>query len=104
QIDVHFLLSVEVLADALILMLAAQNILNPKDGKPVVTPSHDMILGNYYLTLEREGAIGEGYVFKDTNEAIMAYQNGHVHLHTRVAVHASGLNNMTFTEEQNKQY
>ena len=51
-------------------MLAAQNILNPKDGKPVVTPSQDMVLGNYYLTLEREGAVGEGMIFKDSNEAI----------------------------------
>ncbi|MBL2225438.1 hypothetical protein ELJ01_31205, partial [Klebsiella pneumoniae] len=79
---------------------AAQNILNPKDGKPVVTPSQDMVLGNYYLTLEREGAIGEGMVFKDANEAILAYQNGYVHLHTRVAVAASSVNNVTFTEEQ----
>ena len=84
-------------------MLAAQNILNPKDGKPVVTPSQDMVLGNYYLTLEREGAIGEGMIFKDTNEALIAYQNGYVHLHTRVAVHAGSLKNETFTEEQNNQ-
>ncbi len=83
-------------------MLAAQNILNPKDGKPVVTPSQDMVLGNYYLTLEREGMIGEGMVFKDREEALIAYQNGYVHLHTRVAVHAGSLNNPTFTEEQNK--
>src|SRR5690625_2369773 len=60
-----------------------------------------MVLGNYYLTLERKNAIGEGKVFKDGNEAIMAYENGYVHLHTRIAVHASGLNNETFTEEQN---
>ena len=59
-------------------------------------------LGNYYLTLEREGAIGEGMIFKDTNEALIAYQNGYVHLHTRVAVHAGSLNNQTFTEEQNR--
>lgn len=84
-------------------MLAAQNILNPKDGKPVVTPSQDMVLGNYYLTLERVGAIGEGMVFKDTNEALIAYQNGYVHLHTRIAVAASSLGNQTFTEEQNGQ-
>ena len=83
-------------------MLAAQNILNPKDGKPVVTPSQDMVLGNYYLTMEVAGAIGEGKVFKDPNEALMAYQNGHVHLHSRIAVHAGSLNNETFTEEQNK--
>ncbi len=103
QMAVHVPLSSEAQAEARILMLAAQNILNPKDGKPVVTPSQDMVLGNYYLTLERPGAIGEGMSFKDLNEAIMAYQNGYVHLHTRVAVQASSLNNDTFTEEQNKQ-
>ena len=62
-------LSSEAQAEARLLMLAAQNILNPKDGKPVVTPSQDMVLGNYYLTLEREGAIGEGMIFNDINEA-----------------------------------
>ncbi|WP_433774968.1 DNA-directed RNA polymerase subunit beta' [Bacillus wiedmannii] len=100
QMAVHVPLSSEAQAEARILMLAAQNILNPKDGKPVVTPSQDMVLGNYYLTLEREDAIGEGMVFKDANEAILAYQNGYVHLHTRVAVAASSVNNVTFTEEQ----
>ncbi|PEA54578.1 DNA-directed RNA polymerase subunit beta' [Bacillus pseudomycoides] len=101
QMAVHVPLSSEAQAEARLLMLAAQNILNPKDGKPVVTPSQDMVLGNYYLTLEREGAIGEGMIFKDTNEALLAYQNGYVHLHTRVAVAASSVNNETFTEEQN---
>ncbi|MCA0972664.1 DNA-directed RNA polymerase subunit beta' [Halobacillus litoralis] len=103
QMAVHVPLSSEAQAEARILMLAAQNILNPKDGKPVVTPSQDMVLGNYYLTLERTGAVGEGMAFKDLNEAIMAYQNGYVHLHTRVAVQASSLDNETFTEEQNQQ-
>ncbi len=102
QMAVHVPLSAEAQAEARLLMLAAQNILNPKDGKPVVTPSQDMVLGNYYLTLEREGMIGEGMVFKDREEALIAYQNGYVHLHTRVAVHAGSLNNPTFTEEQNK--
>ena len=102
QMAVHVPLSSEAQAEARLLMLAAQNILNPKDGKPVVTPSQDMVLGNYYLTLEREGAIGEGMIFNDINEALLAYQNGYVHLHTRVAVSASSLNNPTFTEEQNK--
>jgi DNA-directed RNA polymerase subunit beta' len=102
QMAVHVPLSAEAQAEARLLMLAAQNILNPKDGKPVVTPSQDMVLGNYYLTMEREGAVGEGMVFKDTNEALIAYQNGYVHLHSRIAVHASSLNNQTFTEEQNK--
>ncbi|WP_226585798.1 DNA-directed RNA polymerase subunit beta' [Halobacillus litoralis] len=103
QMAVHVPLSSEAQAEARILMLAAQNILNPKDGKPVVTPSQDMVLGNYYLTLERKGAIGEGMFFKDLNEALMAYQNGYAHLHTRVAVQASSLNNETFTEKQNQQ-
>ena len=98
---VHVPLSSEAQAEARFLMLAAQNILNPKDGKPVVTPSQDMVLGNYYLTLERAGAVGEGMVFKDINEALIAYQNGYVHLHSRVAVAAGTLNNETFTEEQN---
>ncbi|MGG3737152.1 DNA-directed RNA polymerase subunit beta' [Aeribacillus pallidus] len=102
QMAVHVPLSAEAQAEARLLMLAAQNILNPKDGKPVVTPSQDMVLGNYYLTMEREGAIGEGKVFKDTNEALIAYQNGYVHLHSRIAIHAGSLNNETFTEEQNK--
>ncbi|QGQ43986.1 DNA-directed RNA polymerase subunit beta' [Metabacillus sediminilitoris] len=102
QMAVHVPLSAEAQAEARILMLAAQNILNPKDGKPVVTPSQDMVLGNYYLTLERAGSIGEGMIFKDTDEALLAYQNGYVHLHTRVAVHAGALNKQTFTEEQNK--
>lgn len=101
QMAVHVPLSAEAQAEARLLMLAAQNILNPKDGKPVVTPSQDMVLGNYYLTLEREGAVGEGMIFKDTNEALIAYQNGYVHLHTRIAVHAGSLNNETFTDEQN---
>ncbi|MFD1337173.1 DNA-directed RNA polymerase subunit beta' [Oceanobacillus iheyensis] len=101
QMAVHVPLGAEAQAEARILMLAAQNILNPKDGKPVVTPSQDMVLGNYYLTLERENAIGEGSYFKDTNEALIAYQTGYAHLHTRVAVQASSLNNKTFTEEQN---
>src|SRR5699024_9723336 len=103
QMAVHVPLSAEAQAEARILMLAAQNILNPKDGKPVVTPSQDMVLGNYYLTIERAGARGEGMIFKDVNEALMAYQNGFVHLHTRVAIYAGSLNNETFTEEQNKQ-
>lgn len=103
QMAVHVPLSSEAQAEARLLMLAAQNILNPKDGKPVVTPSQDMVLGNYYLTMERPGAIGEGMVFKDTNEALLAYQNGHVHLHSRVAVHAGSLKNETFTEEQHSQ-
>ncbi|MRH44827.1 DNA-directed RNA polymerase subunit beta' [Aquibacillus halophilus] len=103
QMAVHVPLSAEAQAEARILMLAAQNILNPKDGKPVVTPSQDMVLGNYYVTMEREGAVGEGMVFKDLNEAIIAYQSGYVHLHTRVGVQASSLGKETFSDEQKNQ-
>jgi DNA-directed RNA polymerase subunit beta' len=100
QMAVHVPLSAEAQAEARILMLAAQNILNPKDGKPVVTPSQDMVLGNYYLTMERVGAVGEGKVFKDTNEALTAYHNGYVHLHSRIAVPASSLPKFTFPGDQ----
>jgi DNA-directed RNA polymerase subunit beta' len=103
QMAVHVPLSSEAQAEARMLMLAAQNILNPKDGKPVVTPSQDMVLGNYYLTLERENAVGEGMVFSNANEVLLAYQNGYVHLHTRIGIHAGTLDNKTFTEKQNKQ-
>lgn len=102
QMAVHVPLSKEAQAEARMLMLAAQNILNPKDGKPVVTPSQDMALGNYYLTLERKDAVNTGAIFNNTNEVLKAYANGFVHLHTRIGVHASSFNNPTFTEEQNK--
>lgn len=102
QMAVHVPLSKEAQAEARMLMLAAQNILNPKDGKPVVTPSQDMVLGNYYLTLERKDAVNTGAIFNNTNELLKAYANGFVHLHTRIGVHASSFNNPTFTEEQNK--
>ncbi|MCQ1338627.1 DNA-directed RNA polymerase subunit beta' [Staphylococcus aureus] len=102
QMAVHVPLSKEAQAEARMLMLAAQNILNPKDGKPVVTPSQDMVLGNYYLTLERKDAVNTGAIFNNTNEVLKAYANGFVHLHTRIGVHASSFNNPTFTEEQNQ--
>lgn len=104
QMAVHVPLSAEAQAEARLLMLAAQNILNPKDGKPVVTPSQDMVLGNYYLTLEREAARGEGTIFYGPNEVLIAYDTGNVHLHTRIAIKASSLNNPTFTEEQNNMF
>lgn len=91
QMAIHVPLSEEAQAEARILMLAAEHILNPKDGKPVVTPSQDMVLGNYYLTMEDAGREGEGMVFKDANEAVMAYRNGIVHLHTRVGIATDSL-------------
>ncbi|WP_436855345.1 DNA-directed RNA polymerase subunit beta' [Staphylococcus caeli] len=102
QMAVHVPLSKEAQSEARMLMLAAQNILNPKDGKPVVTPSQDMVLGNYYLTLERKEAVNTGTIYNDTNEVLKAYANGYVHLHSRIGVHAGSFNNPTFTEEQNK--
>lgn len=101
QMAVHVPLSKEAQAEARMLMLAAQNILNPKDGKPVVTPSQDMVLGSYYLTLERKDAMNTGTIFNDTNEVLKAYANGYVHLHTRIGVYAKSFNNPTFTEAQN---
>lgn len=91
QMAVHVPLSHEAQAEARLLMLAAQHILNPKDGKPVVTPSQDMVLGNYYLTLEEEGREGEGMILSSESEAELAYENGYVHLHTRVAIPAKAL-------------
>ncbi|MEG0122601.1 DNA-directed RNA polymerase subunit beta' [Enterococcus sp.] len=91
QMAVHVPLSDEAQAEARMLMLAAQNILNPKDGKPVVTPSQDMVLGNYYLTMEEEGREGEGMVFKDLTEAITAYQSGYVHMHSRIGVQTDNI-------------
>ncbi|QRG67905.1 DNA-directed RNA polymerase subunit beta' [Brevibacillus choshinensis] len=100
QMAVHVPLSAEAQAEARILMLAAQNILNPKDGKPVVTPSQDMVLGSYYLTLEREGDRGEGTVYRDPHDAIAAYQQGFVSLQTRIAIPAKSLKKTSFTERQ----
>ena len=99
QMAIHVPLSEEAQAEARILMLAAEHILNPKDGKPVVTPSQDMVLGNYYLTMEEAGREGEGMVFKDRDEAVMAYRNGYVHLHSRVGIATDSLNK-PWTEEQ----
>ncbi|MED4912052.1 DNA-directed RNA polymerase subunit beta' [Brevibacillus centrosporus] len=100
QMAVHVPLSAEAQAEARILMLAAQNILNPKDGKPVVTPSQDMVLGSYYLTLEREGDRGEGTIYRDPHDAIAAYQQGFVSLQTRIAIPAKSLKKTSFTERQ----
>ena len=100
QMAVHVPLNEEAQAEARILMLAAQNILNPKDGKPVVTPSQDMVLGNYYLTMEEDGQIGEGMIFRDLNEVVLAWKNGYVHLHTRIGLQTSSMPEKPFTEWQ----
>ncbi len=86
QMAVHVPLSVEAQAEARFLMLASNNILKPQDGKPVVSPTQDMVIGCYYLTLERPGSKGEGKAFHSENEAVMAYQTGVVSLQARVKV------------------
>ncbi|MBE6113783.1 MAG: DNA-directed RNA polymerase subunit beta' [Erysipelotrichaceae bacterium] len=129
QMAVHLPLSEMARAEAQILMLGSHNILGPKDGKPIVTPSQDMILGNYYLTMEetaeeflvnadrlesfgdtdagvmwRTFAENEGHVYRDLNEVLMAYDTHQVHLHSRVALLGSSLKKTCFTEEQNNSY
>ncbi|KXG74790.1 DNA-directed RNA polymerase subunit beta' [Thermotalea metallivorans] len=86
QMAVHVPLSVEAQAEARFLMLSVNNILNPKDGSPVTTPTQDMVLGSYYMTVEVEGEPGEGMVFRDYDEMLMAYENKIVGLHAKVKV------------------
>ncbi len=104
QMAVHVPLSEEAKAEARLLMLGANNILNPKDGKPIVTPSQDMVLGNCYLTMEEPGEEGEGRVFKDPNEALMAYERREITLHTRIALPVNSFKHKLFTEEQLDKY
>ena len=86
QMAVHVPISEEAQAEARILMLGANNILSPKDGKPIVTPSQDMVLGNYYITIEKAGETGEGRVYKSPDEALMSYERREITLHTRIAI------------------
>ena len=86
QMAVHVPLSLEAQSEARFLMLASNNILKLSDGRPVCTPSQDMVMGVYYLTIERPGAKGEGKVFCDTDEAKMAYQNGEISLQSKIKV------------------
>ena len=129
QMAVHVPLSRKAQEEALELMLASNNILGPKDGKPIVTPSQDMILGNYYLTLESDVAffkekaaklreIGdveeaekydlyaecEGKVFRSVDEVMLAYQTKQVHLHNRIAIKGSAMKKDGFNEFMNESY
>ena len=104
QMAVHVPLSEEAKAEARILMLGANNILSPKDGKPIVTPSQDMILGNYYITMEKPGHEGEGRIFKNSNEAIMAYNRREVDLHTRIVVPVNSFKHKVFLDSHKDQY
>ena len=129
QMAVHLPLSEMARAETEVLMLGANNILGPKDGKPIVTPGQDLVLGNFYLNMEqtaeefyrkadrleklglpneaakwRRYGDNEGHIFKDVNEVLMAYQVGVVHLHTRIAIPAYTLHKTCFTEKQNNSY
>ena len=86
QMAVHVPLSAEAQAEARFLMLASNNLLKPSDGKPVAVPTQDMILGSYYLTLDKDGEPGEGKVFRNFDEAIMAYETGVITLHSKIKV------------------
>ena len=129
QMAVHVPLSEESRAEAEILMLGSHNILGPKDGKPIVTPSQDMVLGNFYLTMEETAeefleaakkahdigdeemanqwttiAGNEGHVFKNVEEVVLACENHEVHLHSRIAVRGSAFDKDCFTESQKRKY
>ena len=104
QMAVHVPLSEEAQAEARLLMLGANNILSPKSGDPIVTPSQDMVIGNYYLTQEKVGEDGEGRVFKDSNEALMAYERREITLHTRIAIPVDSFKYKLFTETQKGKY
>ena len=98
QMAVHVPISDEAQAEARILMLGANNILSPKDGQPIVTPGQDMILGNYYITIEKSNLKGEGRVFKNDNEALMAYERREITLHTRIAIPARSFKHKIFPD------
>jgi len=100
QMAVHVPLSAEAQAEARLLMLSAHNILNPKEGRPVTTPTQDMVLGAYYLTLEKNGARGEGKVFPNPDEAVTAYDLDYIDLHARIFIRASGFKGREFVRRK----
>ena len=104
QMAIHIPISEEAQAEARLLMLGANNILDPKDGKPIVTPSQDMVLGNYYLTLELPGEPNEGKAYKDPNEALMAYERREITLHTRICIPTKEFKHKVWTESQKDKY
>ena len=104
QMAVHVPLSEEAKAEARILMLGSNNILSPKNGDPIVTPSQDMILGNYYITMEKADYPGEGRVFKNTNEALMAYQRREIKLQSRIAIPVNSFKHKVFLDEDKNKY
>ncbi len=104
QMAIHVPITEEAQAEARLLMLGANNILSPKDGKPIVAPGQDMILGNYYITMEKAGLPGEGRVFKDENEARMAYERREITLHTRIALPVRSFKHKVFPDTYMDKY
>ena len=98
QMAVHLPLSVEAQAECRFLLLSPNNLLKPSDGAPVAVPSQDMVLGIYYLTLQKPGDLGEGHCFKSVNEAILAYENEAVTLHARIKVRRIATNRQGVVE------
>ncbi|MHB1653537.1 MAG: DNA-directed RNA polymerase subunit beta' [Desulfitobacteriaceae bacterium] len=90
QMAVHVPLSAEAQAEARLLMLSSHNILNPKDGRPVAQPNQDLVLGSYYLTMDRPGAVGEGKIFRDVDEANLAYEAKKIQLQAKIKVRSNG--------------
>ncbi|WP_425288839.1 DNA-directed RNA polymerase subunit beta' [Spiroplasma endosymbiont of Aspidapion aeneum] len=104
QMAVHLPLSNEAVAESRALMLGSKAILGPKDGKPIVTPTQDMILGNYYLTSEEKGLPGEGMIFATQDEAILAYESGSVNLNCIVGILISAFENKYFKDEDKNKF
>ncbi len=100
QMAIHVPISPEAIKEARELMLASRNILGPKDGHPIITPTQDMVLGIYYLTKEKADAKGSGLIFKDVNEVLKAYYHQKVDLHARVIIDAKSLTKYNFTAAQ----
>ena len=104
QMAVHVPITEEAQAEARILMLGANNILKPSDGKPIVTPGQDMVLGNYYITIEKAGLPGEGRVFKSPDEVLMSYERREITLHTRIALPVKSFKHKLFPDKYMNKY
>ena len=104
QMAVHVPITEEAQAEARILMLGANNILKPSDGKPIVTPGQDMVLGNFYITMEKAGLPGEGRVYKDSNEVLMSYERREITLHTRIALPVKSFTRKIFPDKYMDKY
>ena len=104
QMAVHVPISEEAQAEARLLMLGANNILSPKNGEPIATPGQDMVLGNYYLTMEKAGEEGEGRVFRNSNDVVMAYERREITLHTRIALPVKSFKHKIFPDKYMDKY